>query len=791
MFFDEPGPERTSQKPRLRLAGLDEPRDLSARDRLNAAKVRREPDGPSLLDRIDAYRREQQESAIEAAPEPKQSPNTPANDEYSDDNRFAQSAMPRHEYPTGGDHSVHWSVQQPAASGHGPLVDPLYVIDAVRRLKYLIAATTILGGVIGTGVALNTPKLYASAAQIIIDPRNNKVIENDINPDVFLSEAALAIVDSQVGIIRSPVIMDKVAQKLGLDKDAEFNGAKQGVLAAAMKLVGLSASNSDDGSRMGTAIRNLNEHADIDRQAGTFIVNINIKSEDAQKAALIANTVVDVYMEERAQGRSDTAGKAADALGSRLPELKKQVEVAENAVASFKTENDLFDTQGRQIDDDSVVRLNEQLNAARINTVNLNAKAATAKGLTVDAVASGDLPEEIGSNTLGTLRGRYTQALQRIEGLQAKLGPMHPDLQQAQGEAASLKTSIDQEIRRIRSSIQTELKRAVQTEQQLAANLAQMKAKLSQSAGPLVKLRDLERTAASARQVYEQFLLRAQETSEQASIDSTNVTKTNPAKPADESEGSSRKVIMLGGFIGGFLFGLGLAILKGMWDALAIQYGSRMRARPANPSPVSPAPDAPLAPGGKGRGFLRGSFQPTSNAVHAPVMSPANVAEDKTPAIAASAQQTSHTMYPYPPMMPTPYPPVQGWAQPAQQPMMPYGAPMPQQMMQPQMMQPQMMATMPMWYPQPQFPAHPQQFMPQPVVVHNYPAPVQQPAPAPVTVRHEEPAPSAPAPVPVAPKIAPRPVRPLPTNADIDDIREQLADMRAELMDLARQRRRA
>ena len=522
-----------------------------------------------------------------------------------------------------------------------------------------------------------------------------------------------------------------------------------------------------------------------------------MKSEDPQKAALIANTIVDVYMEERAQGRSDTAGKAADALSSRLPELKKQVEVAENAVAKFKTENDLFDTQGRQIDDDSVVRLNEQLNAARITTVNLNAKATSAKALTVDSIAAGDLPEELASNTLGTLRGRYTQALQRVQGLQAKLGPMHPDLQQAQGEAESLKSSIDQEIRRVRSSIQTELKRAVQTEQQLAANLAQLKAKLSQASGPLVKLRDLERTAASARQVYEQFLLRAQETGEQASIDSTNVTKTNPAKPSDEAEGTSRKIIMLGGFIGGFLFGLGLAILKGMWDAISAQYGARLRRGPSSLYPHTPLPTGPETPGTGRRGVVRGSFQPVQRSFSPAAVPFAARAEDQNSAATAQSNEMSNPMYPYPPIMSAPYAPIQGWPQPLQQPVMPYGVPMPQQimpqqMMPQQMMQPQMMPMMqqpPVWYPQmqPQF-AQPQ-MMPQPVIVHNYPAPAQS-----------QPAQTASAPVREAESVRaaahsemplPRTIRPLPTNADIDDIRDQLAEMRAELLEMANRRRRA
>jgi hypothetical protein len=323
------------------------------------------------------------------------------------------------------------------------------------------------------------------------------------------------------------------------------------------------------------------------------------------------------------------------------------------------------------------------------------------------------------------------------------------------------------------------LKRAVQAEQQLAANLAQLKAKMAGSAGPMVTLRELERTAASARQVYEQFLLRAQETSEQASIDSTNVTKTNPAKPADESEGSSRKVLAIGGFVGGFVFGLGLAILKGIWEALAARFGGQNSFRGAAPTPQPPRPRSPITSSRSGRRFLRGSFQPPEPNHSEPVPVGA--------AATASLDDKSNAMYPYPPMMPQPYPPLQTWGQPVPQPTPYPTAPV----MTPHMYAQPHMVPQPVYYPQQQYaqPLMQPQFMPQPVIVHNYPAqplPTQTAAqPVRVADQHHIAAEAK------GETMQPRPHRPLPTNADIDDIREQLADMRAELMDLARQRRRA
>jgi polysaccharide biosynthesis transport protein len=783
MFFDDPIPKKANLKPKLRLAGDVRASERasgagSARERLANARYQKE-NSISLLDRIDAMDRANASRQAHNDEEPQSSP---ADFSYANsDNQFQQSTV-ENQAPAQSNNAPIWNANQGDAA---PLVHPVYVINAVRKWRNVILATTVLGGLIGAAVAVSTPKSYYSSTGILIDPRNFKVVENDINPDVFLSEASLAIVDSQLNIIRSPIVMDQVVTKLGLEKDAEFNGTKAGLLSPLKGFLEILFGGKTEGSTFGTAIKNVNAKTEAKRQPGTFVVNIGAFSEDPEKAALIANTIVDVYMAERANDRTTTADRTSDSMQARLPELKKQVEVAENKAAKFKAENDLFDAQGRLIGDEEILRINDQLTAARSATITLNARADSAKSVTIDGLLAGGLPEEINSNALNSLRAQYTTSQQRYDGLVTKLGPMHPDLQQASQESASLRASIDAEIKRIRSSIQTELRRAVQTEQALAASLAQMKVRLASSGDAIVKLREIEREAASARTVYEQFLLRAQETGEQGTIDSTNVKRTNIAKASQDSVGASRKLILLAGLIGGFVFGLGLAILKGIFDALKIQYGS-------NFGTAQTIPTAPNPTSSPRKRTIRGAFQPVeptekrfasdqnqwatlgSHARHEEPSQQYPTPNVSTPTVTQTAPTAPHQQAPLAaPVMPN----IQYVPVPVQTPM-PIYAPQ-QPMFMPQMQQP-------FFVPQQVMMPHygqPQMMMPQPMIQQ----PVwQQPVAA---------APLAPqAPEPAAPVVAPQPVssiqqKPLPQNAQLDDIQESLSDMRAELMNLARQRR--
>ncbi len=819
MFFDEPDNRNPKAKSNARLAAVPRAPAPSWLDQVNAvdetaarrhreARARREAQQSSVLDQAEelaALRREQealseqdfireQEIRRGYAARAASNARTTSQDNYSqtdvrgeelranlnDDRSFAEDEQPV-------------AISQ---DRNGPLIDPSYVFRAIRKWRMLIAATTILGGTLGVMTALNTPHLYFSAAEVLVDPRNFKVIENDLNPDVFLSEASLAIVDSQVSLMRSPLVIERVVKELGLEKDPEFNGTlHQGALGSLLSLLS-GKSVEKDGA--GSAARYLSEHMSVDRGPKTFVVSIGAFAEDPQKSALIANKIVEIYLSEQARYRSDTATRASSELTSRLSDLKKQVSDAETKVEKYKTENGLVGVEGRMIGDEELLRLNDQLAAARSTTITLRARAQTAKSATVELVAAGGLPEEIASSALTSMRSQVASAKQRLDGLQAKLGPKHPDIQQAAQEYDSVRGEIANEIKRIRSSLQTDLDRAEQTEQGLATRLGQLKAGQGVSGEAMVKLRELDREANTARAVYEQFLLRARETGELGTINSTNVQQISTAKAADVPEGSSRKILAIGGVIGGFMFGLGLAIMKGIYDALQSQF------RGGRSTPQRPVESGPFSPpqGGRAKRKL-GMFAPKEDAGATYF---ANSSQQFAPQ--ARSEHPAPTFAPQPQYAPTsqqfarqfeapvyaPPAPQPVYVQPQPTPFVPQQAPqqpyayVPQP--SPQMMPQQVyMPQPPQFAPQPHFP--PQQYAPAPQMVwqpQQMPQPHFVPAPQPVQQHYVQP---ALAPVQAPPVAQPTQFTPLPAQPEVADIARSLDEFRAAVIDLAKIRRSA
>ena len=474
-----------------------------------------------------------------------------------------------------------------------PLIDPFAVIGGIVKSRYLIVGTTICGAVVGALIALATPKEYQAISELLVDPREIKYTDRELTAGGLPSDATLALVENQVRVILSGTVINKVIDRLGLESDPEYNGegTSAGIPNPFSGLMSLlrSGGGGEEGNRRAITVENVFEALDAERGGKTFVVSIAAKSESPEKAALIANTVSDVFLETYGELQARTAGRASTELTARLEELRAGVEDAERKVEAFKAQNDIVDAQGRLITDDEIVKLNDQLSVARARTLELNAKAASARSVSVDTILTGNLPEQINSPVLTEMRAQYSTLQQEAERLAARLGPRHPERAAVEAQLESARGQISRELRLVASSIQVDLKRAVQLEQELASRLAQLKARQANLSEELVTLRELEREAAAKRAVYENFLLRAREANEQKAFNAANISVISTATPPLEPSGMSRKTMTVIATMLGFMAGVSMGAVRGAYDSLRASAGAPRVPPPSSPAAVRPA----------------------------------------------------------------------------------------------------------------------------------------------------------------------------------------------------------
>ncbi|MBW3097340.1 GumC family protein [Pseudohoeflea coraliihabitans] len=518
-----------------------------------------------------------------------------------------------------------------------PLIDmSILVASVVARRNWLVAGAFI-GALAGVAIALSTPKSYYAETSLFVDPREIRLTDDDLRNPILSTEAMLAMTDSQMAILSSTSVLNEVITQLDLRNDPEFNGNMNpgGISGGISVLKDLLFGSSDGGPTDIETLVNLRDALNVARDPKTFVINIGAKSRDPDKAARISNTIVTTYLRFEGNAQSGLMERTSDAIDQRLESLRADLNAAEQAVERYRAENDLVAVGAELIDDQQVVALSQQLSNARANKVAVRVKAEGLRRANVDDVINGAFPEEFLSANLIELRKQYSLAKSNADSLSSRLGPRHPQIIAAQSSLESSRSQIRSELRRIVASSQAELQRAVETEQELASQLAVARSRSLDNSGDLVMLRELERKAAATRQIYETFLKRSREASERGNLYTQNARIISPAEPPLRPSGMSRKSIALGGMILGFLAGLVIALLLGAAESI----GRFIPGPYDGPGGSGRRPQEPHTPGHPEDRDAYGSRQTGQMPDPAPATPAAQQRDTAPPAVPAAARR--------------------------------------------------------------------------------------------------------------------------------------------------------
>lgn len=494
-----------------------------------------------------------------------------------------------------------WAQPQAAAwngPDERPLLDPSILIAAVWRWRNLIAVATLLGALAGVMIALATPHRYYAESRLFVDPREVRVTEDDVRNQQLSTEAILAIIDSQLQILSSTTVLEQVIAELGLAQDAEFNGSlSTGGLSGGIAILKEIITGKDPASDAEQiALEHLRDAVSVSRDTQTFVIIVGVDTRDPGKSALIANKIVDTYLDSEGAAQSGLLERTSEAIDTRINALRSDLDQAEREVERFKAENGIVGVGGGQsIDDKEILAISDQLANARAVKVGVRVKAQNLAKADPEEVLSGAFPEEFLSSNLVDLRKQYTQTKSTADSLATRLGPRHPQYVSARQSLETIRAEITRELRRIVASSQSELQRAVETEQELASQMAVAKSRAMDQSVEFVTLRELERKATATREIYEAFLRRSRETSERSNLSTRNVRVISPAEAPLNPMGPSRKFIAVGGMAGGFFVGLGLALLAGALESLrSFNAAGKSPGAPQRfPAPPFPGPRTP------------------------------------------------------------------------------------------------------------------------------------------------------------------------------------------------------
>jgi len=417
------------------------------------------------------------------------------------------------------------------------------IADFRRYFRLFAAVFVILFLAIFIPTMLKAPT-FTSTSSIMIGDNSQQTALPGQPKDDQADDAAT--IDSEVEILKSNAVAERVLQDLHLDQDAEFNPALSGPPSAASQIKNIvtlgflrhpsggavATQNSDMAKKLQhqVILNNVMSHADVKRVGLTKIVNINYSSGSKEKAAMIADAWAKAYMQTKLDTKDNANAEATGWLKERIEDLRKQVEDADRAVQEYKIQNNLLSADGATLTEQELSDLNRQLATVQVDQAESNARLNTARAQLQNGSNGDDVGEALNSPVVSGLRTQQAQISNRLAEMQTRYGPMHPEVVKAKNQLADIDKQIQAEIQRIMSNLEAQNKIQQQRAGSVVSSVRRAQGQLAANSKAMVKLNELQLNAESVKSLYESYLDRYKQTASQAGGQSTNASVVTHAK---------------------------------------------------------------------------------------------------------------------------------------------------------------------------------------------------------------------------------------------------------------------
>ncbi len=469
----------------------------------------------------------------------------------------------------------------------GAAIDVLSFLAVLWRRKWLILLLSLLGATAGWLFgSLRTP-LYSAAALVVIEPREDRILA--IEKVVGRLPVDERVIATEIGILTSPELLRRTARDLALAEDPEFNPFLREpdpisalfdprilferllALVPPDWLVAIGVAAETGSASAATEVPTepveelvvaaLAKRVRVLNDGRSYLLTLEVSSEEPAKAAQIANHLVDVYLEQQRQAKLGATVRASSFLQERLKTLRAEVEQAEAAVARFKAEQDLLDARGVTLGEQELSELNRELIVARGELAERQAKLRLVRELRARGGGLDAISDIAASPVIIDLRAREAELARREAELSAQFGPRHPRMVQLERDRANLQAKVRAEIDRIATQLENDVRVAQSKIAAIEAQLATIKGRSARDRQAEVRLNELERQAEAARQLYQAVLQRSKETREEERLVEADARLVSRATPPLAPSSLGPKVFLLAGFLGSFLLSSGLALV--------------------------------------------------------------------------------------------------------------------------------------------------------------------------------------------------------------------------------------
>ncbi len=461
------------------------------------------------------------------------------------------------------------------------------------RKRFILASTLICAGLAFAIAKLITPT-YTSAAFVMIQPLQPGEPAGDASVRAAIQGGPEAV-PTEVFVLQSRALASETVERLNLDRDPEFDPSlrRSNPLLAPLDPVralfdkvldrlqpitgffsnpagapagGVPAAEADKSAAAAKPSTGVVDafisRLHITPQEGSNVIEVSFSSSRPTTAALVPNTLIQLYLERLAREKGQAVAQENERLDTVvLPMLHEKMQASQLALANYRQKSGMVGDQNPTVLGQELSETEAQLATARART----AEAAVRLSQFQSASTSGTAVSAESPTLLQRLRQQEVDLQGQLAAVRGSLGPNHPKTLQLEAQLKELNGAMKREGAGFVDGLKVELAAAQATEAALNKRVAEFTHQFAQANGGDTRLQSLIGAADEDRKTYQRYLARSDEIHSRlghAQPDASLVSRADvPLKP---SFPNTRTMLMVGATIGA---GAGM-VLAAMLDTL-------------------------------------------------------------------------------------------------------------------------------------------------------------------------------------------------------------------------------
>ncbi|WPO99706.1 polysaccharide biosynthesis tyrosine autokinase [Pseudomonas sp. HR96] len=474
-------------------------------------------------------------------------------------------------------HPVQWREAPMVTTQADPdHIEPGKVWNSIWTRRYpilaLVVASVIVAGVVSTKI---TPR-YAAQSVLEIQPDDPKLLQKERvsdNTTITVSD----YVSTQMALIQSRVLAERVVRELGLDKNPEFDPRQQiSLVTKARNWLGhlVPALAPDDTQALtdtqafNAATYKFMDQTKIAAVGKSQLVGITVAMTNPELAAAAANALATDYIARQQETRVGGSKETTAWMDGRLVELRAALKESEDKLQKYRDAQGLVDVGGAT-GGVSTITSNE-LAATSDRMIDATRQRAEAesqwrqiqgmKGAGLERLASE--PAVMQDPVVQQFRAEVAKAQAKVDEMSKRYGDKYPAMISARSDLNAAQASLRSQVQQVVGGIERNYQLAVANEGSLRASVNNSKNQIQDISRKEFQLRDLQRDVDSNRQLYDSFQAHMRETAATGDVQAQNIKVVDPAiAPLLPSSPNKPLIIFIAGLVA-LLVGVGYALIR-------------------------------------------------------------------------------------------------------------------------------------------------------------------------------------------------------------------------------------